>query len=62
MRIVIKKFNIIVGVYSEKDYETNDSKSFSKYKICCAIDAAYKYKDNDFKKIAIYKRDEEIIV
>lgn len=59
---IIKQFNIVVGVYSEKDYETNDPKSFSKYKICCAIDAAYKYNDNDFKKIAIYKRDEEIIV
>ena len=59
---IIKQFNIIVGVYSEKDYETNDPKSFSKYKICCAIDAAYEYEDNDFRKIAIYKRDEEIIV
>ena len=59
---ITKQFNIIVGVYSEKDYETNDPKSFSKYKICCAIDAAYEYEDNDFRKIAIYKRDEEIIV
>lgn len=59
---IIKQFNIIIGVYSEKEFETNNPKSFSKFEICCAIYAAYEYKDNDFKKIAIYKRDEDIII
>lgn len=59
---ILEQFNIIIGVYSEKEFETNNPKSFSKYEICCAIDAAYEYKDDDFKNIAIYKRDEEIII
>jgi len=59
---VLKQFNIIIGVYSEKEFETDNPKSISKYEICCAIDAAYEYKDDDFNKIAIYKRNEEIII
>lgn len=49
-------------MYSEKEFETNNPKSISKYEICCAIDAAYEYKDDNFRKIAIYKRDEDIII
>ena len=60
--MILKQFNIIIGVYSEKEFETNNPKSISKYEICCAIDAAYEYKDDNFRKIAIYKRDEDIIV
>ena len=59
---ILKQFNIIIGVYSEKEFETNNPKSISKYEICCAIDAAYEYKDDNFRKIAIYKRDEDIII
>ena len=59
---IVEQFNIIIGVYSEKEFEINNPKSFSKYEICCAIDAAYEYKDDDFKNIAIYKRNEEIII
>lgn len=59
---IIRQFNIIVGVYSEKEFETNDPKAFSKYAICCAIDGAYEYKEDDLKKIALYKRDEDTIV
>ena len=59
---ILKKFNIIIGVYSQKEFETNNPKAFSKCEICCAIDAAYEYRDNDFRKIAIYKRDEDIII
>ena len=59
---ILEHFNIIIGVYSEKEFETTNPKSFSKYEICCAIDAAYEYKDDDFKKIAIYERDADIII
>lgn len=59
---ILKQFNIIIGVYSEKEFETNNPKSVSKYEICCAIDAAYEYKDDNFNKIAIYKRDEDVII
>lgn len=59
---ILKQFNIIIGVYSEKEFESNNPQSFSKYEICCAIDAAYEYKDDDFRKIAIYKRDEDIVM
>ncbi len=59
---ILEQFNIIIGVYSEKEFETDNPNSISKYEICCAIDAAYEYKDDDFNKIAIYKRDEKIII
>ena len=59
---ILEHFNIIIGAYSEKEFETTNPKSFSKYEICCAIDAAYEYRDDEFKKIAIYKRDEDIII
>ena len=49
-------------MYSEKQFETTNPKSISKYEICCAIDAAYEYKNEDFNKIAIYKRDEKVII
>lgn len=59
---ILNEKNLIIGVYSEKEYEDKNEKAFSKYSICCEIDAAYKYFNGCFEKIAIYKRKEDIIV
>ena len=56
---IVNEFNIIISIYSEKEYKTNNPMSFTGNEICCEIDAAYKYENDEFKLIAFNKRYEE---